>query len=230
VSVVERVANPGVGSSAPIIRLLVADDHHATRQGLVRLLDTVPDIDVVAVADDGDQAVRLAIRYRPDVILMDLRMPYVDGSEATRRVLGHHPEIQVVILTSFSEREEIIRAIDAGAVGYLLKDVDPQELIRGVRAAANGDSPLAPSVARTLLEYRAAQSSHELTDRETQVLKCVARGLPNKLIARELEISSNTVKAHLTTIFHRIGVNDRVHAALWARDRGIARTELSRRA
>jgi DNA-binding NarL/FixJ family response regulator len=209
-----------------MIRLLVAEDHQATRQGLVRLLDTVPDIELVAVAGDGDQAVRLAIRYRPDVILMDLRMPYVDGPEATRRVLEHHPEIQVVILTSCSERGEILRAIDAGAVGYLLKDTEPDELIRGVRAAAHGDSPLAPSVARTLLDYRAAQPSHELTDRETQVLLCVARGLPNKLIARELEISENTVKAHLTTIFHRIGVRDRVQAALWAHEQRIVRIEL----
>jgi DNA-binding NarL/FixJ family response regulator len=209
-----------------MIRLLVAEDHPATREGLVRLLDTVLDIDVVAVAGDGDEAVRLAVRYRPDVVLMDLRMPFVDGVEATRRLLGHQPETQVVILTSFSDREEILRAIDAGAVGYLLKDVEPQELIRGVRAAANGDSPLAPSVARTLLEHRTTPPSHELTDRETQVLRCVARGLPNKLIARELEISENTVKAHLTTIFQRIGVTDRGQAALWARDQGIAHVPL----
>jgi DNA-binding NarL/FixJ family response regulator len=201
-----------------MIRVLLADDHGVVRDGLARLLGSVPDIEVVAAAADGDQAVELAREHRPDVVLMDLRMPGMDGSEATRRLLESEPAMNVVILTSFSERDEILGALDAGAIGYLLKDAEPDELIRGVRAAAQGDSPLDPKAARTLLGSRNTSQSHPLTDREQEVLQLVARGLPNKLIARELGISEKTVKAHLTTVFQRIGVTDRVQAAMWARD------------
>jgi DNA-binding NarL/FixJ family response regulator len=191
------------------------------RDGLARLLGSVPDIEVVAAAADGDQAVELAREHRPDVVLMDLRMPRMGGSEATRRLLESDPAMHVVILTSFSERDEILGALDAGAIGYLLKDAEPDELIRGVRAAAQGDSPLDPKAARTLIGSRGAAQSHPLTDREQEVLQLVARGLPNKLIARELGISEKTVKAHLTTVFQRIGVTDRVQAAMWARDHNL---------
>lgn len=201
-----------------MIRVLLADDHGVVRDGLARLLGSVPDIEVVAAAADGDQAVELAREHRPDVVLMDLRMPGMDGSEATRRLLESDPAMNVVILTSFSERDEILGALDAGAIGYLLKDAEPDELIRGVRAAAQGDSPLDPKAARTLIGSRNTSQSHPLTDREQEVLQLVARGLPNKLIARELGISEKTVKAHLTTVFQRIGVTDRVQAAMWARD------------
>jgi DNA-binding NarL/FixJ family response regulator len=213
-----------------MIRVLVAEDHPVVRDGLVRLLGGAPDIAVVADAADGHEAVRLAAEHQPDVVLMDLRMPTMDGSVATGLVLRDSPGIRVVILTSFAEREEILHALDAGAVGYMLKDADPAQLISGVRAAANGDSPLAPKVARTLLDHRAMHVSRELTERETEVLRCVARGLPNKLIARELEISESTVKAHLTSTFQRIGVTDRVQAALWAREQGIASPEPAGRA
>jgi DNA-binding NarL/FixJ family response regulator len=205
-----------------MIRVLIADDHGVVRDGLARLLASVADIDVVAAAADGEQAVALAREHRPDVVLMDLRMPGMDGSEATRRLLETDPDIQVVILTSFSERDEILSALDAGAIGYLLKDAEPDELIRGVRAAAQGDSPLDPKAARTLIGSRNAGPSHPLTDREREVLQLVARGLPNKLVARELGISEKTVKAHLTTVFQRIGVTDRVQAAMWARDHNLA--------
>jgi DNA-binding NarL/FixJ family response regulator len=191
------------------------------RDGLARLLGSVDDIEVVAAAADGDQAVELAREHRPDVVLMDLRMPGMGGSEATRRLLESDPAMHVVILTSFSERDEILGALDAGAIGYLLKDAEPDELIRGVRAAAQGDSPLDPKAARTLIGSRGAAQSHPLTDREQEVLQLVARGLPNKLIARELGISEKTVKAHLTTVFQRIGVTDRVQAAMWARDHNL---------
>jgi DNA-binding NarL/FixJ family response regulator len=204
-----------------MIRVLLADDHGLVRDGLGRLLASVPDIEVVAAAADGVEAVRLAREYRPDVILMDLRMPGMDGSEATRRLLEEDPAAQVVILTSFSERDEILSALDAGAIGYLLKDAEPDELIRGVRAAAHGESPLAPKAARELLGSRGAPPASQLTDREREVLRLVTRGLPNKLIARELGISEKTVKAHLTTVFQRIGVTDRVQAAMWARDHHI---------
>jgi len=205
-----------------MIRVLLADDHGLVRDGLTRLLGSVPDIDVVATAADGEEAVRLAGEHQPDVILMDLRMPEMDGSEATRRLLEADPTTQVVILTSFSERDEILSALDAGAIGYLLKDAEPDELIRGIRAAAQGESPLAPKAARTLIGSRGMGSGHGLTDREREVLTLVTRGLPNKLIARELGISEKTVKAHLTTVFQRIGVTDRVQAAMWARDHDVA--------
>jgi len=205
-----------------MIRVLLADDHGLVRDGLTRLLGSVPDIDVVATAADGEEAVRLAGEHKPDVILMDLRMPEMDGSEATRHLLEADPTTQVVILTSFSERDEILSALDAGAIGYLLKDAEPDELIRGIRAAAQGESPLAPKAARTLIGSRGTGSGHGLTDREREVLTLVTRGLPNKLIARELGISEKTVKAHLTTVFQRIGVTDRVQAAMWARDHDVA--------
>ncbi len=201
-----------------MIRVLLADDHGLVRDGLGRLLASVPDIEVVAAAGDGREAIQLAREHRPDVILMDLRMPGMDGSEATRRLLEDDPATQVVILTSFSERDEILAALDAGAIGYLLKDAEPDELIRGVRAAAHGESPLAPKAAREVLGSRGSVAAPQLTDREREVLRLVTRGLPNKLIARELGISERTVKAHLTTVFQRIGVRDRVQAAMWARD------------
>ena len=204
-----------------MIRVLLADDHGLVRDGLTRLLASVPDIEVVAAAPDGGEAIRLAREHRPDVILMDLRMPGMDGSEATRRLLEDDPDTQVVILTSFSERDEILSALDAGAIGYLLKDAEPDELIRGVRAAAHGESPLAPKAARELLGSRGTSAAPQLTDREREVLRLVTRGLSNKLIARELGISEKTVKAHLTTVFQRIGVSDRVQAAMWARDHHI---------
>jgi DNA-binding NarL/FixJ family response regulator len=204
-----------------MIRVLLADDHSLVRDGLGRLLASVPDIEVVAAAADGVEAVQLAREHRPDVILMDLRMPGMDGSEATRRLLEDDPATQVVILTSFSERDEILSALDAGAIGYLLKDAEPDEVIRGVRAAAHGESPLAPKAARELLGSRGSAPASQLTDREREVLRLVTRGLSNKLIARELGISEKTVKAHLTTVFQRIGVTDRVQAAMWARDHRI---------
>ena len=205
-----------------MIRVLLADDHGVVRDGLARLLGSVPDIEVVAAAADGDQAVELAREHRPDVVLMDLRMPRMGGSEATRRLLESDPAMHVVILTSFSERDEILGALDAGAIGYLLKDAEPDELIRGIDAAARGESPLAPKAARAVLSSRPASPAEQLSGREREVLSLVAKGLPNKLIARELGITEKTVKAHLTTVFQRIGVTDRVGAALWARERGIS--------
>ncbi len=141
-----------------MIRVLLADDHGLVRDGLARLLGSVPDIEVVAAAADGREAIRLAGEHRPDVILMDLRMPGMGGSEATRLLLEDDPEAQVVILTSFSERDEILTALDAGAIGYLLKDAEPDEVIRGVRAAAHGESPLAPKAAREVLGSRGSSA------------------------------------------------------------------------
>jgi DNA-binding NarL/FixJ family response regulator len=205
-----------------VIRLLVVDDHAVVRRGLLQLFGTVEDIEVVGDAADGAEAVEAAERLRPDLVLMDLSMPGVDGVEATRRIRASLPETAVVILTSFSEQPRIIGAIDAGAVGYLLKDADPDELLRGVRAAAAGEAPFSPRAAKALLSLGAQrQVAAELSDREREVLACVVEGLPNKLIARRLAISEKTVKAHLTSVFRRIGVTDRTQAALWAERHGI---------
>jgi DNA-binding NarL/FixJ family response regulator len=157
-------------------------------------------------------------------VLMDLSMPNVDGAEATRRIVAARDGTEVVILTSFSDREQIMDALDAGAVGYLLKDADPGELIEGIRAAARGESPLDPKAARAVLtgrRERPARADADLTAREREVLSLVAEGLPNKLISRRLEISEKTVKAHLTSVFSQIGVTDRTQAALWAREHGV---------
>jgi len=153
-------------------------------------------------------------------------MPGVDGVDATRRIRAAHPEVAVVILISFSEQPRILGAIDAGAVGYLLKDADPDELPRGVRSAAAGEAPFSPKAAKALLALGAQrQVAAELSDRERQVRACVADGLPNKLIARRLAISEKTVKAHLTSVFRRLGVTDRTQAALWAERHGISSTD-----
>jgi DNA-binding NarL/FixJ family response regulator len=205
-----------------VIRVLVVDDHPVLRGGLAELLGQADGVELAGLAADGTAGVELAVDERPDVVLMDLEMPGVDGIEATRRIRSSLPETQVVVLTSFSDRDRILAALDAGAAGYLLKDAEPEELLRGVHAAAAGDAPLAPRAASALLEERReTRPSAELTPREREVLLMVAEGLPNKLIARRLEISEGTVKAHLTRVFERIGVTDRTQAALWAERHGL---------
>jgi len=201
-----------------VIRVLIVEDHGLVRAGLERLLATVEDVEVVGGAADGAEAIRLAAEMQPDVVLMDLSMPNVDGIEATREIVAGRPDSQVVVLTSVIDRERILAALDAGAVGYLLKDSDPEVLIEGVRSAARGESPLAPKAARAVLTARAERERPELSDRELDVLRCVADGKPNKLIARELGISEKTVKTHLTRVFQQIGVTDRTQAAIWARE------------
>jgi DNA-binding NarL/FixJ family response regulator len=206
------------------IRLLLAEDHPVVRAGLERLLANEEDIELVGAAADGAEAVEIAGRLRPDVVLMDLSMPVMDGIDATRRITeAHDGAVSVVVLTSFADREQVMEALDAGASGYLLKDAEPEELVRGIRAAARGEAPLAPRAAREVLAARTEpRPDAELSVREREVLALVARGLPNKRIARELEISEKTVKAHLTSIFQRIGVTDRTQAALWAQRNRLA--------
>ena len=205
-----------------MIRLLIADDHSVVRTGLRHLVATFDDVELVGAAADGEEAVTLCADHDPDVVLMDLEMPVLDGIEATRRIVEAQPRVAVVVLTSFSDREQILRALDAGAVGYLLKDADPAELERAVRAAARGEAPLDPRAGRALLQDRASGSPLDgLSEREREVLAMVARGLPNKLIARELGISEKTVKAHLTSVYRTIGVTDRTQAALWAERHGL---------
>jgi len=199
-----------------VIRVLIADDHPLARAGLEHLLGALDDITVVGAASGGREAVHLAAEHAPDVVLMDLEMPDMDGIETTQALRARQPGAAVVVLTSFSDRERILAALDAGAVGYLLKDADPDELARAIRAAARGEAPLHPLAARELLDRHRA--GPQLTDRESEILALVAQGLPNKLIARRLAISERTVKGHLTRVFERIGVTDRTQAALWARD------------
>ena len=204
-----------------MISVLLAEDHPVVRNGLVELLGSEPDIEIVAAVGDGAAAVAALDDHDPDIVLLDLTMPEMDGIEATRIVLEHRPDTRVVILTASADREQMLRAVDAGALGYLLKDASPTELIEGIRAASRGESPLDPKVARELLADRRETRAPQLTDREREVLALVGEGLPNKLIARRLEISEKTVKAHLTRVFTEIGVTDRTQAALWARGHGI---------
>jgi DNA-binding NarL/FixJ family response regulator len=205
-----------------MIRVLIADDHGVIREGLGRLIEALPDIELTGVAADGEEAVAHCRDDAPDVVLMDLDMPRLDGIEATRRITAEHPATAVLVLTSFSDRPRILGALEAGACGYLLKDVASDEVAEGIRAAARGESPLDPRAARTILTARAEPDPMaSLSDREREVLGLLLDGLPNKLIARRLEISEKTVKSHLTRIFREIGVSDRTQAALWAERQGL---------
>lgn len=201
-----------------MIRVLVVDDHQLVRAGLSTLLRAADDIEVVGEAADGQQAIDAARAVRPDVTLMDLSMPVLDGVAATRRLLADDPAMRVVALTSFSDRQRVTDVLAAGAVGYLLKDSRPDDLLAAVRAAASGHAPLDPRVAGALLPSREPPPAEQLSDREKQVLRLVAAGLANKQIARRLGIAESTVKVHTGNIFRRIGVTDRTSAALWARE------------
>ena len=204
-----------------MIRVLLADDHGVMRDGLGRLIAALDDVELVGSAGDGAEAVEQCRRLHPDVVLMDLDMPVMDGIEATRRVLADDPQTAVVVLTAFSDRPRITGALEAGACGYLLKDVDSERVAEAIREAARGESPLDPRAARTILEERSAPDPLAgLSEREREVLALLGEGLPNKLIARRLDISEKTVKSHLTRIYRELGVTDRTQAALWAERHG----------
>ena len=206
-----------------MIRVVIADDHAVVRRGLAGLIESTDDLVVVGVARDGSEAVDLVLEHRPDVAVMDLQMPVVDGVQATRSIVAGETGTEVLVLTSFSDHARIDAALEAGAVGYLLKDAEPDVLLAGIRAVARGESPLDPRAARRLLNRSAAGSSGgsdasaaDLSPRETEVLRLVVEGLLNKQIAQRLGITERTVKAHLTSAYQRIGVADRTQAALWA--------------
>jgi DNA-binding NarL/FixJ family response regulator len=217
VTVSEEIVSEESRPEAPI-RVLLVDDHSLVRAGLQQLVDAASDLEVVGAAADGAEALRLVAELTPDVVVMDLSMPVMDGIEATRRLAVSHPDVQVVVLTSFSEGERVREALDAGAVGYLLKDSEPHDLLDGIRAVRRGEAPLDSRAAGAMLRAgrRQVRNGADLTDREQEVLALVARGLANKQIARELDISERTVKTHLGSIFQRLGVTDRTSAALWA--------------
>ncbi|MGD9700942.1 MAG: response regulator [Acidimicrobiia bacterium] len=207
------------GAGKTRIRVLVVDDHVVVRSGLEQLLATTDDIELVGTASNGNEAIERVDELHPDVVLMDLSMPELDGVEATRRISAEHPSSHVLVLTSFSDQTRILDALSAGADGYLLKHADPDDIAEAIRAVHAGGSPLDPKAARTLLESRRArQNAPQLTDREREVLLLVREGLANKQIARRLGIAERTVKAHLTSVFQRLGVSDRTQAALWARE------------
>ncbi len=196
-----------------MIRVVLCDDHGVVLAGLERLLATFDGIEVVATAADGAAAIAAVSLHRPDVVLMDLQMPNLDGVEATTRIMDEAPETRVVIFTSFSDRPRITSALAAGAIGYQLKDATPSEIESAIRAAARGEAPLAPKVALTLVKAPDPQVS--LSDRESEILALVAAGMSNKSIGRRLGIAEATVKAHLTSIFRATGSENRTQAARW---------------
>ncbi len=200
--------------TTPTIDVLLCDDHNVVLAGLERLVNTFTGVRVVGTASDGSQAVREALELRPTVVLMDLQMPVLDGIEATRQIMHKLPDTRVVILTSFSDRPKIQAALNAGAIGYQLKDATPVEIESAIRAAARGEAPLAPKAAMALVKQDERMAAG-LSPRELDTLRLVASGLPNKQIARKLGITEATVKAHLTSIFRSIGAENRTQAARW---------------
>ena len=202
-------------------RVLVVDDHPVVRGGLVGWLTAQPDLDVVGEAADGLEALAAVAEHQPDVVLMDLRMPRMDGVTATGRIVAAHPSVRVLVLTTYDTDADIVRAVEAGATGYLLKDTPLPQLAEAVRAAARGETVLAPPVAAKLVSRMRAPAVEAPTARELQVLAGVARGLTNAEIGRELFIGEATVKTHLMRVFAKLGVDDRTRAVLVAVERGL---------
>jgi DNA-binding NarL/FixJ family response regulator len=202
-----------------LIKVLLVDDHPVVREGLRGMLAAEPDLEVVAEAGGAAEAVAAVRAHLPDVVLMDLRMPDGDGVEATARVLAQRPLTRVVVLTTYETDADILRAVEAGAAGYLLKDASRHELAQAIRAAARGETVLAPSVAAKLVSRM--RSPVELSRREIEVLRLVARGRTNAEIGRQLFISEATVKTHLLRAFGKLGVSDRTAAVTAALERGI---------
>ena len=203
------------------LRLLVVDDHPVVRTGLVAMLAEMPDVEVVAEAADGAEAVALAARHSPDVVLMDLRMPGMDGAEATEKLRAGGGGPAVLVLTTYDTDADIVRAVEAGATGYLLKDAPRETLADAIRRAARGETVLAPPVVARLASRLRAPSTPALTEREVQVLREVARGLSNAEVGRALHIGEATVKTHLLRAFEKLGVTDRTAAVTAAYRSGL---------
>ncbi|UYP10633.1 response regulator [Priestia megaterium] len=209
------------------IKMLIADDHHVVRKGLVFFLQTQPDLEIVGEASNGEEAVKLATSLEPHIVLMDLSMPVLDGIEATKELKKQAPHVQVMILTSFSDQDHVIPALEAGASGYQLKESDPDELVAAIRKLMNGENQLHPKVTTHLLT-RLTKSNEKkvnfidhLTKREKDVLKEIAKGKSNKEIGAALHITEKTVKTHVSNILSKLGVQDRTQAALYAVQHGI---------
>jgi DNA-binding NarL/FixJ family response regulator len=214
-----------VEDAPPSIRVLIADDHPVVRDGLRGMLGGQADLEVVGEAADGEEAVRLAMAMRPDVVLMDLRMPILDGVTATERLLAALPGTAVLVLTTYDTDADILRAVESGATGYLLKDTPREELFRAVRAAARGQSVLDPVVARRLMGQLRTPAPDALTPREIEVLTLVARGASNREVGERLFLSEATVKTHLVHAFAKLGVGDRTAAVTAAIERRIIRLD-----
>lgn len=209
-----------------MIRVLIADDHHVVRRGLLFFLKTQKDMDVVGEATNGKEAVELTNKLKPDVVLMDLVMPIMDGIQATKKIKGQHPQTQVLMLTSFSDRDHVIPAIEAGAAGYQLKDIEPDDLVESIRKLMRGENTLHPQATSQLMKVREPHIEpphklYPLTPREQDVLSELTKGKSNKEIASSLFVTEKTVKTHISNIFSKLLVQDRTQAALYAVKHGL---------
>lgn len=211
------------------IRLMLAEDHLLVREGTREMLDREDDMEVIAEAGDGEEAVRLADEHEPDVVVMDIAMPKLNGIEATREIKKAHPDVAVLVLTAYDDDEYIFALLEAGAAGYLLKDVSTGDLVEAIRAVQAGESMLHPTIARKVInrfsrhseEERAGVPAEELTEREIEVLQLAGRGITNREIADRLSISHRTVQAHLSHIFSKLGVGSRTEAVVVALRKGV---------
>lgn len=210
-----------------MIRVLIVDDHAMVRQGIATFIELQDDVELVGEAANGREAIARVDESNPDVVLMDLVMPEMDGVAATREIKARHPDVRVLVLTSFVNDAQLAPALQAGASGYLLKDISADELMKAIRAAQRGEAPLAPAVARKLIEGVAVpredtRQLDQLTERERQVLALLGHGLSNKEIAAKLSISEKTVKFHVSGVLSKLRVSDRTQAALFASKHGLA--------
>ncbi len=209
------------------IRVLIADDHTLFREGLVALLDSIEDIEVIATVQDGMQAIKKAGELQPDVILMDIQMPEVNGIEATRKIIQTSPHIGIIVVTMFEDDDSVFAAMRAGARGYVLKGADQNDMLRAIRAVSRGEALFGPTIATRLMNFfntpvqAPPQAFPELTAREVEILELIAQGMGNPEIARKLTISMKTVRNHVSNIFNKLQVTDRVQAAIRAREAGM---------
>jgi DNA-binding NarL/FixJ family response regulator len=216
-------------TSLESLRILVAEDHPLFRKGMIALLSSVPEFEVVGEAKTGEEAVARATDLQPDVILMDLQMPEVNGIEATRRILQHDPSVRILVVTLFEDDDSVFMALRAGARGYVLKDADEEEIVLSIKAVGKGEAIFSPAIATRVLAYFAAsaqggappQAFPTLTDREREILRLIAQGHPNPSIARELSLSTKTVGNYVSNIFTKLQVADRAQAIIRAREAGL---------
>lgn len=210
------------------VRVIIADDHPLFRNGMRTLIASLPEMEVAGTATSGEEVITLAERVQPDVILMDIHMPGISGIDATRRILHTSPHIRIVVVTMFDDDHSVFAALRAGARGYILKDADEEEILRAIRAVANGEAIFSPSIAQRLIDFFAAprtallpQIFPELTDREREILDLIARGCNNAAIAQRLTVSLKTVANHVSNIFSKLQVADRAEAIIRAREAGL---------